>query len=183
MARTTSLVAITDDSVDSDLPVPMANVLTYEELVEQAAAKASDGSVGTGAEQVDESELAGQPFVIVAIHINEGDYGDFGSFECRLPDQRLVVFNDGSTGVFKQFVTEDGEIKSSVRLPMYCANGLRASEYDTVDCPNCNKTQARKSRRTDYQCRYCQKMIPAAQADGKATTYYLDTRGAKKNGK
>lgn len=181
MSRITSLVAVTEESVDTDLPVPMANVLTYEELVAQAAGQASDGTVGTGAEQVEQADLVGNPFVIVAIHVNEGDYGDFCSFECRLPDQRLVVFNDGSTDISKQFMTDDGEIKPTVRLPMYCANGLRESEYDTVDCPNCGRTQARRSRRTDYPCRNCQTMIPAAKVDGKGTTYYLNTAKKKKD--
>src|SRR5215472_4512723 len=110
MSRVTSLVAVTDDSIDTAHPVPMANVYTYDQLIEQAKSGggvASDGSMGTGADQVDADSLVGEPFVIVAAHINEGDYGDFVSLECRMPDGRLIVFNDGGKGVSKQFIEDD----------------------------------------------------------------------------
>ena len=75
-------------------------------------------------EVVDKSDLVGKELIVVdARFTTDGDYGPFVSLTCRLRSGETVVINDGSTGIYKQLA--DGD----VQLPLYCAKGLRVSEY------------------------------------------------------
>jgi hypothetical protein len=74
---------------------------------------------------VDKETLLGKELVVIDAQIREnGDYGPYASITCKLRDGSLVVFNDGSTGCYKQI--ESG----AVVLPCYCSKGLRKSTYD-----------------------------------------------------
>jgi hypothetical protein len=142
-----------------------------------------------GAELVEPDVLVKVGFIITAIHLNEGDFGDFLSIECMMrPDVpgtvgRIVVFNDGSTGVFRQLTETDGGIeKVKKALPLAVPNGLRASSYDLVQCVDGHK-QPRKSKKSVTPCRFvnakgekCKHSIaPDAAKVGDQATYYLDT--------
>jgi hypothetical protein len=145
-----------------------------------------------GGELVEPDVLVKVPFVITAIHLNEGDFGDYVTVECMLrpeiPNQpgRMVLFNDGSTGVFRQLTEADGGIeKVKNALPVAIPNGLRVSVYDLVQCDDGHK-QPRKSKKNPSPCRFtgpkgkCKHILPADAAKiGEQSTYYLDTAGAR----
>lgn len=81
----------------------------------------------------DKKELVGKPFVIADVRFYKGNFGDACAVMAILEtrDQRKVVFNDGSTGVFQQV---QGMVKRTNRKGGFrCPNGLRASEYKFIE--------------------------------------------------
>lgn len=81
---------------------------------------------------VQKSTLVGVPFAIVDIRFYKGSYGDACAVMCLVEDEdsgrvRRVVFNDGSTGIYRQClnaVTRNGR-----RGGFACPRGLRRSDY------------------------------------------------------
>ena len=81
----------------------------------------------------DKHDLVGKPFVIADVRFYTGKFGDACAVMAMLEtrDQRKVVFNDGSTGVFRQ--VESMVRRHQRRGGFRCPNGLRASEYQYVE--------------------------------------------------
>jgi hypothetical protein len=90
-------------------------------------------------ELVDKADLVGVPFLVKNWRVNEGERGLFVSVEIVTEDDRNLVFNDGSTGVYRQLEgnPDTGEAGLATRLGrrggIMCRQGLRKSEYDAVD--------------------------------------------------
>lgn len=110
--------------------------------------------VSAGAELVrDKGELEGTPFLITRWdHRTDNTTGQmYVSVQCITPENRKLVFNDGSTGVYAQLSNLEKQIGK--RGGVMCRNGLRSSTF-TVD---------KDGRPTK----------DPAQVSGKATTFYL----------
>lgn len=96
-------------------------------------------SVGGDYDLVDKSDLVGVEFIVLRWRFTvpkEGQprystennpEGEFVSVECITHENRKVVFNDGSTGVYAQLkaVSETGRNQGGK-----CVKGLRVSEYE-----------------------------------------------------
>lgn len=82
---------------------------------------------------IDKESLKGVPFIIVDFTVRLGDYiragsdekSDYISVTVKTVDNELLVFNDGGVGIMGQLASTTMQ-----DLPIYCPNGLRASEYD-----------------------------------------------------
>ena len=105
----------------------------------------------------DKSLLVGVPLIILDWSFSEGDQGEFVSVLVITKDNRKLIINDGSTGIYAQLK----------RLPKLDGNvlgvhkGLRRSDYDRRD-ENGNLILSDKTGRPE-----------------RATTYYLDTSAAQ----
>lgn len=83
---------------------------------------------GSPYEVVSKDTLVDKPFLITNIRFNKsGDFGGFVSVCVLDEEQRMLVFNDGSTGVYEQLrqMTEKTHRFSGIM----CRKGLRVSEY------------------------------------------------------
>lgn len=75
----------------------------------------------------DKRELVDKPFAIVNIRFYEGKFGEACAVMALTEDNRKIVFNDGSSGIFTQCLRM---VKvTSRRGGFLCPNGLRASDY------------------------------------------------------
>lgn len=81
-------------------------------------------------EMVEKDDLVGQPIIILSWAFNDGDYGrgKFVSVTCMTKANELVLFNDGSTGIFDQLEQYTDKHKSQ-RGPILCRKGLTRSDY------------------------------------------------------
>lgn len=84
---------------------------------------------GSAYDIVEKKTLIGKAFTIVDIRFYKGKWGDAVAVLALTDrDNEKVVFNDGSTGVFRQCLTA---VKRSRRRGGFsCPRGLRASEYE-----------------------------------------------------
>lgn len=117
----------------------------------------------------DKNELIGVPFIVLHTRVNEyGDHGAFVSLMAVTQDNRKVIFNDGSTGVFTQIVEMT---KATGRNGGYLfKNGLRKSEYAMCGADKC--FTARPTRQETCPNPAC--TDPTTHLRGQATTFYLD---------
>jgi hypothetical protein len=82
-------------------------------------------------------ELIGKRFIIARTRFNEGKMGDFVSVMAfTVPNTtdeapKKIVFNDGSTGVYKQL--KDYVATHDQDTAINCPKGLRVSRYTTDD--------------------------------------------------
>jgi hypothetical protein len=124
--------------------------------------------------------LVGTPFVITHVRFNpgKGTSGFMASIECVTQDSEPVVFNDGSTGVYRQVVAYL-ESKGLVELPDGPASGPAGESR--FDAP---LAQWRKPKRADevgqergFDVRLvCPRGLRTSEYEGPAgmaTTYYL----------
>lgn len=92
-----------------------------------------------GADVRDKATLIGQPMMVGKVTFNKGDYGPFASITAVDPANEEFVFNDGSTGVYRQvvgYLQDKGLInvdkpdtgEYNVRLVL--RRGLRRSDYE-----------------------------------------------------
>lgn len=97
------------------------------------------GSEVVEAELVEKEELEGVPFIITMFGVYDGDYGadsKFAAVTCLLEDGSTVVFNDGSTGIFRTLAGDESKgipPTPQEALPIACAGGVRASHYKYID--------------------------------------------------
>lgn len=85
---------------------------------------------GTGFEVVEKEALIGKEFIILQWRFYVGTYGPAVAVQCVTADNRKVVFNDGSTGIYEQIYTFTK--KHGVK-PILCSKGLRSSTYERTD--------------------------------------------------
>lgn len=99
-------------------------------------------SVGGDYDLLDKAELVDVPFIVLRWRFaipgegkpryksDNNPEGEFVSVECITENDRKVVFNDGSTGVYAQLkaVSETGRQQGG-----RCGKGLRVSEYSYSD--------------------------------------------------
>jgi hypothetical protein len=99
-------------------------------------------------------KLVGVPFIILRVHINQGNFGFFVSLTCVTKDNKTIVINDGSSGIASQMaelVQTYGTDK-----PISIPKGLKSSTYYVDN--DTNKSVGKKPMPNSYQ----------------ATTFYLD---------
>lgn len=83
----------------------------------------------------DKRKLVGVPFVIARLRFTDNESGKFVSVciftreGSGLPPK--IVFNDGSTGVYRQLESE--VTKNGKMTAIMCPKGLRASDYKYTD--------------------------------------------------
>ncbi len=74
-------------------------------------------------------KLVGKPFIVTSIRVKNGSFGNpVARISGVLESGRSFVMHDGSTGIFRQLVGDDGEL--TVALPLFVPGGLRASSYE-----------------------------------------------------
>lgn len=89
----------------------------------------------------DKAALVGQSFMIGRITFRKGDYGPYVTVTAVDPENQEFVFNDGSSGVYRQLVTylqERGKLDKGIDRPdsqeyevrLLVQRGLRVSEYE-----------------------------------------------------
>lgn len=93
----------------------------------------------SGGNILDKKELIGAPFLIGEIRFQKGDFGPFVSVTAVNAANEEFVFNDGSTGVYRQLagwardrkLTKDEKPESGTyQVRLVCKRGLRVSEYE-----------------------------------------------------
>lgn len=85
---------------------------------------------GSDYDLVKKDQLEDVPFAIVNIRFYKGTFGEACAVMAITEDNRKVVFNDGSSGVFAQC---EAMVKRTRRRGGFmCPNGLRASHYTYV---------------------------------------------------
>lgn len=89
---------------------------------------------------IDKVDLIDVPFIVARLRFNSSDNGDFVSVCAFLEDGKKVVFNDGSTGIYKQLQVY---VSRHPQLTGIACKGLRASDYDFVDQETGKKRPAR----------------------------------------
>ena len=88
----------------------------------------TDGKdLGIGLEVVEKEQLVGVEMILLEWRFNSGDFGPFVSVTAMTKDNRKLVFNDGSTGIFSQLeeIADTGKTGN-----IYLRKGLRKSTYD-----------------------------------------------------
>lgn len=86
--------------------------------------------IGSGFTVVNNKEkdrLLGVPFVILSMDFNEGDMGPFVSFVAVTEDNRKVIVNDGSTGIYAQL--DEYYVRTNKGGGLFVRGGLRKSVY------------------------------------------------------
>lgn len=112
----------------------------------------------------DKSVLENKPFVILSCGFNEGDYGDFVSIAAVTKDNEKYIFNDGSSGVFKQLFELVRTLKRTGGFLV--PGGLRSNEYPT--CTGCGRGRAIAAKECPHEgCG------DKSEKRASATTYYL----------
>ncbi len=86
---------------------------------------------GSPFDVVKKDVLVGVPFAIADIRFYKGSYGTACAVLCVTEDGRKLVFNDGSTGVYRQCLAMVK--KYGRRGGFFCPKGLRAHTYDWVE--------------------------------------------------
>ena len=86
---------------------------------------------GSPYEVVEKSKLVGEPFIITNLRFWEGDKGDVVSVMLLTKDGKKLVFNDGSTGVYRQlkYIVSQTNRFSGIKV----MRGLRSSTYETQE--------------------------------------------------
>lgn len=90
--------------------------------------------IGTGFDLLNteaKDSLSGVPFIIVEMAFNHGDMGEFVSVVAVTEHNRRVIFNDGSTGIYKQLKQlndRTGRVGG-----ILVKGGLRRSDYPATD--------------------------------------------------
>lgn len=138
--------------VPTDVQIHELAKTTVTELRENAV---SIRDVEFRADLVKEEDLVGVPFLILGWRINRGAYTKqkkenvFVSVYAKtVADDRLVVFNDGGTGVCETLLRLSVEFgRQDIRID--CPDGLAFSEY-WVD-EETNETFAYKMKPTDRE--------------------------------
>lgn len=82
-------------------------------------------------EVVEKSTLVGVPFIITGLKFWEGRYGRTVTVFALTEDNRMILFNDGSTGVYNQ-LSEMVE-RTGRSAGIVCRRGLRSSTYTYVE--------------------------------------------------
>lgn len=86
--------------------------------------------IGSGFTVVNNKEkdrLLGVAFVILSMDFNIGDMGGFVSFVAVTEDNRKVIVNDGSSGIYAQL--EEWNLRTNKGGGLFVKGGLRKSEY------------------------------------------------------
>ena len=125
----------TDSAVDTYTPRPPAaikpEIAVPESFAEAMEAFGDSGIVELEQEWklVDKEQLVGIPFLIYSFRFSHGvgENGEKVSVQIITPDDKRLVFNDGSTGVYDQLL----EIFESKGRSggVLCERGLRVSDY------------------------------------------------------
>lgn len=126
---------------DRVLDVP--DNITWDQFVTQYQARTTETALGILGIEKDKDELCGMPLALVGWVFNDGDFGPFVSvtFVEFSKDGRALrkgVFNDGSTGIYRQLkgYTDKCVANNAVDLaygPLMTRAGLRVSEYTPTD--------------------------------------------------
>ncbi len=98
--------------------------------------------MGTGFEVLDtkrKDALCGIPFVILSMDFNDGEQGPFVSCVVVTKDNRRLILNDGSTGVYAQL--DEWFVRTGKGGGLLVNGGLRKSEYKK-DLPDGSTTNA-----------------------------------------
>jgi hypothetical protein len=103
---------------------------TFGDAVDLANSKGgiTDGKdLGIGLDVVEKDTLVGVEMILLEWRFNVGDFGPFVSVTAMTKDNRKLVFNDGSTGIYAQLteITDAGKASN-----IYLRKGLRKSTYD-----------------------------------------------------
>ena len=89
----------------------------------------TDGKdLGIGLEVVEKEQLVGVEMILLEWRFNTGDFGPFVSVTAMTKDNRKLVFNDGSTGIYAQLTEITDEAGKHGNI--YLRKGLRKSNYD-----------------------------------------------------
>lgn len=94
-----------------------------------------------GSDVRNKKELVGVPFLVGNVKFNKGNFGPFVSVKAVDTSNAEFVFNDGSTGVYRQIVgklhkaglLDEGITKPDMQeydVRWVCPKGLRVSEYE-----------------------------------------------------
>ena len=92
---------------------------------------------GSGFVLTDKDQLKGAEMLLLQWRFSEGDFGPFVSVAALTRDGRRVIFNDGSTGIYKQLRTvtltrlKNGE--TNMQAGLTATNGLKESTYTYED--------------------------------------------------
>lgn len=115
--------------VDSfDAAVALAKAKLGAESVVEAANVLGNGF--TVLPTADKGKLIGVKFLMLWVDFNQGDQGPFCSFGIVTEDDRKLIVNDGSTGIYAQLDEWYGRSSYAGGL---IVNGLRESRYTYTD--------------------------------------------------
>ncbi len=86
---------------------------------------------GSPYELTEKQKLIGEPFIITDLRFWDGDKGPVVSVCLLTKDGRKLVFNDGSSGIFRQL--QDIVSQTNRFSGIKVMRGLRASSYETTE--------------------------------------------------
>lgn len=92
----------------------------------------ADQEIGDGFKLLDnKDQLMEVPFLAVSWDFHQGEHGEFVAVKLMTKDGAKYILNDGSTGIRDQLIAFTN--KKGLQAGLFCAKGLRRSDYEYED--------------------------------------------------